>query len=72
MEGLDHGENHIRGVVFISGDVEPYRRFRQGSSSKDRAGTRATGMRSDARRVQATPRVRVMVKVGVRDRGCDL
>ena len=36
MEGLDHGENHIRSVVFISGDAEPCRRFRQGSSSKDR------------------------------------
>ena len=72
MGGLDRGETHIRGVV----SIQVMRNLVEGSARvpKIGAGTRATGMRSDARRVQAKPRVMVRVKVGDlgRGRGCNL
>ena len=53
MGGLDPGENHIRGVVLF----QVMRNLVEGSARvqvpRAGAGTRAAGMRSDARRVQA-------------------
>ena len=67
MVGLDHGENCIRGVVLF----QVMRNLVEGSARvrvpRTGAGTRATGMRSDARRVQAKSTVVVMVEVGVED-----
>ena len=59
MEGLDHRENHILNVVFIMQNLV------EGSARvqvlRTGVGIRATGIRLDARWVQATPRVRVIV-----------
>ena len=68
MGGLDHGENHIRDVVLF----QVIRNLVEGSSRVQvpRTGveTRATGMRSDARQVQAI----VGGHNHGRGRGCDL
>ena len=65
-EGLNPGENHIHGVVLF----QVMWNLVEGSARvlvlRTGAGTRATGMQSEARWVQATLRVRVMVKVSVR------
>ena len=67
MVDPDHGENHIRGVVFL---FQVVRKLVEGSARvrvvRTGAETLATGIWSNARRVQTIPRVRVMVKVGVR------
>ena len=76
MEGVGHGENRIRGIVLL----QVIRNLVKGSARvrvpRIGAGTRATGMRSDAMRVQAKSRVMVIVEVvdlgRGRGRGCDL
>ena len=76
MDGLGHGENRIRGVVLF----QVMRNLVEGSTRvrvpRTGAGTRATGMRSGAMRVQAKSRFVVMVEVvdlgRGRGRGCDL
>ena len=69
IDRLHHGENHIRSVVLFQvmwNLVEGSTRVRVPRTG---AGTRAAGMWSDARQVQAKPRVPVIIKAGVRSRG---
>ena len=65
MEGLDHGENHICGVVLFQVMWNLVKGSARVRVPRTGAGIRAARMRSDARRVQAKPRVMVIVKAGV-------
>ena len=65
MGDLNHRENHTRSIVLF----QVMRNLVEGSARvrvpRTGAWTRATGMRLDARRVQAKSRVMVMVMVMV-------
>ena len=69
MEGLDHRENHICSVVLFQVMWNLIKGSARVRVPRIGVGTRAAGMRSDARQVQAKLRVTVMVKAGVHGRG---